>query len=209
MSARKTYSREFKVRVVLEAFKGQRTINELSSQYGIHPNQVKQWKKQAVESLPEVFSTRRVRVAQEEEALKGLRGHLSKAPVIASGSGTPDLSLLVTRGENRTGQSSVEYGHHVYSVARRVCVSGGSDRWVFALCAELGSFDHVGDGVLCQYVGAGAGVGTTGESSIRIKDRNSRVRRLQECSRRTRLRSVWMGADGPWITSLSNGSGAA
>jgi hypothetical protein len=29
------------------------------------------WKKQAVESLPEVFSTRRVRVAEEEEALKG------------------------------------------------------------------------------------------------------------------------------------------
>ena len=71
MSARKTYSTEFKVKVVLEAFKGQRTINELSSQYGIHPNQVKQWKKQAVESLPEVFSTRRVRVAQEERALKG------------------------------------------------------------------------------------------------------------------------------------------
>ena len=32
MSARKTYSTEFKVKVVLEAFKGQRTINELSSQ---------------------------------------------------------------------------------------------------------------------------------------------------------------------------------
>ena len=67
---RKTYSTEFKVKVVLEAFKGQRTINELSSQYGIHPNQVNQWKKQAVESLPEVFSLRRVRVAAEEEALK-------------------------------------------------------------------------------------------------------------------------------------------
>ena len=68
---RKTYSTEFKVKVVLEAFKGQRTINELSSHYGIHPNQVNQWKRQAVESLPEVFSTRRVRVAEEEDALKG------------------------------------------------------------------------------------------------------------------------------------------
>ena len=67
---RKTYSTEFKVKVVLEAFKGQRTINELSSQYGIHPNQVLQWKKQAVESLPEVFSTRRGRVAAEAEALQ-------------------------------------------------------------------------------------------------------------------------------------------
>ena len=68
---RKTYSTEFKVKVVLEAFKGQRTINEISSHYEIHPNQVNQWKKQAVENLPEVFSTRRVRVAEEDEALKG------------------------------------------------------------------------------------------------------------------------------------------
>jgi len=68
---RKTYTTEFKVKVVLEAFKGQRTINEISSHYGIHPNQVNQWKKQAVESLPAVFSSRRARVAEDEEVLKG------------------------------------------------------------------------------------------------------------------------------------------
>ena len=68
---RKTYTTEFKVKVVLEAFKGQRTINEISGHYGIHPNQVNQWKKQAVESLPDVFSTRRVHVAAAEEELKG------------------------------------------------------------------------------------------------------------------------------------------
>ena len=68
--ARKTYSTEFKVKVVLEALKGQRTINELCSYYGVHPNQVSQWKKQAVESLPDVFSARRVRVSEEDEAFK-------------------------------------------------------------------------------------------------------------------------------------------
>ena len=68
---RTTYSTEVKVKVVLEAFKGQRTINEISSHYGIHPNQVNQWKKQAVESLPDVFSSRRARAAEDEEALKG------------------------------------------------------------------------------------------------------------------------------------------
>ena len=67
---RKTYSTEFKVKVVLEAFKGQRTINELCSHYGVHPNQVSQWKKHAVESLPDVFSARRARVTEEDEALK-------------------------------------------------------------------------------------------------------------------------------------------
>ncbi len=67
---RKTYDTKFKVKVVLEAFKGQRTINEISSHYGIHPNQVNQWKKQAVEGLPDVFSTRRLRAAEEDEVLK-------------------------------------------------------------------------------------------------------------------------------------------
>jgi hypothetical protein len=36
----------------------------------VHPNQVTQWKKQAVESLPDVFSTRRERDTQGEEALR-------------------------------------------------------------------------------------------------------------------------------------------
>ena len=67
---RKIYSAEFKVKIALEAIKGQRTINEIASHYGVHPNQVMQWKKQAMEGLPDVFSTRRERAAQDEEALK-------------------------------------------------------------------------------------------------------------------------------------------
>jgi putative transposase len=50
--------------------KEQRTINEIATHYGVHPNMVTLWKKQAIESLPDVFSTRRERDAQGEEALK-------------------------------------------------------------------------------------------------------------------------------------------
>ena len=67
---RKSFTTEFKVRIALEAIKGQRTVNEIASQYGVHPNQVTQWKRQAIESLAEVFSTKRERVAEDEEALK-------------------------------------------------------------------------------------------------------------------------------------------
>ena len=67
---RKAYTTAFKVKIALEAIKGQRTINEIAVHYGVHPNQVTQWKKQAIESLPDVFSTRRERDAQGEEALK-------------------------------------------------------------------------------------------------------------------------------------------
>jgi transposase len=67
---RKSYTAAFKVKIALEAIKGQRTINEIATHYGVHPNMVTQWKKQAIESLPDVFSIRRERDAQGEEALK-------------------------------------------------------------------------------------------------------------------------------------------
>src|SRR5688572_33303895 len=67
---RKSYTAAFKVKIALEAIKGQRTINEIATHYDVHPNQVTQWKKQAIESLPDVFSTRRERDAQGEEALR-------------------------------------------------------------------------------------------------------------------------------------------
>ena len=67
---RKSYSADFKVKVALEAIKGQRTINEIASYYSVHPNQVTQWKKQALEGLPETFSSRRSRAVQDEEALR-------------------------------------------------------------------------------------------------------------------------------------------
>ena len=43
----------------LAAAKGDKTIAELASEYEVHPNQITQWKKQLLESLPEIFSRRR------------------------------------------------------------------------------------------------------------------------------------------------------
>lgn len=67
---RRTYSAELKARIALEAIKGQRTINEIASHYGVHPNQVGQWKKQALAELPTLFSDHRARAAQDEETLR-------------------------------------------------------------------------------------------------------------------------------------------
>jgi transposase-like protein len=67
---RKNYSSEFKVKVALEAIKGQKTLNEIASHYEVHPNQVTQWKKQALEGLPELFSQRRARLEKDDETLK-------------------------------------------------------------------------------------------------------------------------------------------
>jgi transposase-like protein len=67
---RNHYSADFKAKVALAAMKGQHTVNELAASFGVHPHQVLQWKKQALEAIPDAFSARRVRESQDEETLK-------------------------------------------------------------------------------------------------------------------------------------------
>ena len=45
--------------MALEAVKGEKTIAQISSEYGVHPNQISQWKKKLLEELPELFSEKR------------------------------------------------------------------------------------------------------------------------------------------------------
>ena len=49
---RKRYDGTFKAKVVLESLKNEKTIAELASEYHVHPNQIAQWRKQALENLP-------------------------------------------------------------------------------------------------------------------------------------------------------------
>jgi transposase-like protein len=55
---RKSYDGNFKARVALEAIRGDRTVAEISAIYGVHPNQIGKWKKQALDELPKIFSGR-------------------------------------------------------------------------------------------------------------------------------------------------------
>jgi len=55
-SSRKRYGAEFKAKVALEALRGDLTVAQLATKYGVHPTMVAAWKKQAVEGLSGVFS---------------------------------------------------------------------------------------------------------------------------------------------------------
>jgi transposase-like protein len=66
---RKQYSAELKTRVALEAIKGYKTVNEIASEYGVHPTQIANWKKQALDGLPDVFSLTRTDQKKSEEDL--------------------------------------------------------------------------------------------------------------------------------------------
>jgi transposase-like protein len=53
---RRQYDGQYKFRVALEAAKGNKTINELASETGVHPNQIGAWKRQLLENGAELFS---------------------------------------------------------------------------------------------------------------------------------------------------------
>lgn len=63
---RKQYSARFKAKVAMEAIRGGKPLNELASRFGLHPTQIAQWKKQALEGLPEIFANHRGRKGEGE-----------------------------------------------------------------------------------------------------------------------------------------------
>jgi putative transposase len=67
---RRQHSGEFKAKVALEAIRGERPINALAAEYGVHPVQITHWKKVALEELSKTFSSRRGAKQKDEDALK-------------------------------------------------------------------------------------------------------------------------------------------
>jgi transposase len=56
---RKVHTPEFKAKVGLEALRGVKTINEIGREYGVHPVQVGQWKKEIQDQAKTLFEGKR------------------------------------------------------------------------------------------------------------------------------------------------------
>ena len=69
-ATRKRYDASFKAKVALEAIKGERTIAEISSESIVHTNQIRKWRKQALEELPDIFSGGRKKRELSSEELE-------------------------------------------------------------------------------------------------------------------------------------------
>src|SRR5437016_4529086 len=55
---KKTYTSAFKAQVVLDILKDQKTMAQLASEYGVHPNLLREWKLLALKALPTTFEKR-------------------------------------------------------------------------------------------------------------------------------------------------------
>ena len=71
MGRKRKYTSEFKAKVAFEAAKADKTISQIASEYGLHPQQVRAWKKEFLENIHLVF--------EKEDIAKKLKNELDKA----------------------------------------------------------------------------------------------------------------------------------
>lgn len=71
MTTRKQYSPRFKARVAIEAIRGGKTLNQLGSQFGLHPVQIAHWRRTALDHIGDLFVDGRSRKARDAAAEAG------------------------------------------------------------------------------------------------------------------------------------------
>ena len=62
-------SAEFKSKVAFEALKENHTLNEIGSEFKVHPLQVGKWKKQLQEEAKEFFADKRVKKRKDPQEI--------------------------------------------------------------------------------------------------------------------------------------------
>lgn len=53
---RRRYTAQQKAQIVLEVLKEEQTLAQIASTHSVHPNQIRKWKTQVVEGLPNLFN---------------------------------------------------------------------------------------------------------------------------------------------------------
>lgn len=64
---RRTFTPSFKAKVALAAARGDQTLSQLASKYGVHANQISKWKTQLLSGAAELFEDGRTRRVQADD----------------------------------------------------------------------------------------------------------------------------------------------
>lgn len=82
MKTRKRHSAQQKAQIVLELLKEEKSVVQIASEYGVHPNQLHRWKKQALEGFHRLFEDERkaeqAKEAEHERQLSELYAEIGK-----------------------------------------------------------------------------------------------------------------------------------
>ena len=81
MGRRSKYSSEFKTKVAIAAIKGEETTNQIASRFGVHPAQVRQWKRQMLDNAPVVFEKSCKRDKEQQALLDKLYREIGQLKV--------------------------------------------------------------------------------------------------------------------------------
>ena len=55
---KKVYTAAFKAQVALDLLKEEKTLSQISAEYGVHSNVLRDWRAQALKGLPTIFERR-------------------------------------------------------------------------------------------------------------------------------------------------------
>lgn len=81
MMKRRRFTELFKAKVALEALRGDKTVQEIAARHQLHPNQVSQWKRQAIDGLVEVFAEKAGRNGDRDAEIKDLHAKIGRLSV--------------------------------------------------------------------------------------------------------------------------------
>jgi len=70
VNMRRQHDAAFKAKVAFEAAKGEKTLAQLASEFDVHPNQIRQWRRHLLEMMPDLFSDRRKKAEKGREELE-------------------------------------------------------------------------------------------------------------------------------------------
>jgi len=78
MGRRKRYTSEEKIKILREVLEDGKTISGTAEKYGVHPNQIMNWRKQLFEGGQEVFQIKRSDISEKalEKQTKALEEKL-------------------------------------------------------------------------------------------------------------------------------------
>lgn len=78
---RRNHAPAFKAKVALEAAREERTITELSREYGVHVNQIRAWKRQLLDGAVDVFESGVENRRDQDEVVKDLHAKIGELTV--------------------------------------------------------------------------------------------------------------------------------